>query len=60
MALAHLSMLNNELLNKDSDVVPEQPPFIILYIKLAIFMDKNGDYTKHIVRRIHLVRNSEE
>ena len=30
MDLSHFSMLNNELLNKDPDVVPEQEPLIIL------------------------------
>ena len=30
MALAHFRMLNNELLNNDTYVVPEQAPIIIL------------------------------
>ena len=63
MALEHLSMLNNELLNKDTDVVPEQEFLIILDGKPAICMDKNGNYnkpTRHISRRINFIRNGEE
>ena len=30
MALAHFRIINNELKNKDPDVVPEQAPLIIL------------------------------
>ena len=33
---AHFRILNNELLNKDPDVVPEQAHIIILDIKSAI------------------------
>ena len=33
MALAHFIVLNNELLNKDPDVVPEQEYVIILDFK---------------------------
>ena len=42
MAPAHFKMLNNELLNKDTYVVPEQPPIITLDIKSAICMYNNG------------------
>ena len=30
ICLAHFTMLNNDFLNKDPDVVPEQAPFILL------------------------------
>ena len=33
IALAHFSMLNDELFNKDPDMVPEQAPIITLDIK---------------------------
>ena len=41
MDLSHFRMLNNELTNKDTDVVPEQAPIIILNSKSAIFMANN-------------------
>ena len=62
-ALANFRILNNELLNKDLDVVPEQSPPIILDRKSDICMANNYKDTKHtrqIYRRIHLVRNGEE
>ena len=62
MALSHLRMLNNELLNKDTDVAPEKALLIILDIKPDICMDNNGKDTKHtrkITTRMHLVRNGE-
>ena len=61
--LAHLGMINNELLNKDPDVVPEQAPLIILVRKSAICVDgniKDTKHTRHIFRRIHLLINGEE
>ena len=63
MALAHFSMLNNEFLNKDTDVVPEKPPLIILDTKSAVGMAKDGKDTKqniHIYRIMHFVINGEE
>ena len=60
MALSHFRMLNNQLLNKDSEVVTEQAHIIIVDIKSAICMANNNKYTKHIrniSRRMHLVRN---
>ena len=63
IALAHFRMLNNELLNKDPDAVPEQVSIIIFYSKSAIFMDKNGKDTKHTIhisRIMYFVRNGEE
>ena len=63
MSLAHFSMINNELLNKDPDLVPEKSPLIIFYIKSYICLDNNGKYTKHIrniSRIINFVRNGED
>ena len=47
MALAHFRMLIHELLNKDPDIFREEAPLIVLDSKSAIYMDKNGKYTKH-------------
>ena len=55
-------MLIHELLNRDTDIVPEEAPLIILYNKYAVCMAKNGKDTKHkmnIYRRVHSVRNGE-
>ena len=63
MALAHYRMLMNELLNKDSDIVTEEATLIILDIKSAVCMAKNGKdtkHTRHISRRVHFVRNGEK
>ena len=62
MALAHFRMLIHELLNEDPDIVPEEAPLIVLDSKSAICMAKNGrdtKHTRHIARRINLVRNRE-
>ena len=59
MALAYFRIKNNELLNKDTDVVPEQAHIIILDIKYAIWMANNGKDTKHtrnISRRMYFVK----
>ena len=56
-------MLINELLNQDPDIVPEEAPLIVLDSKSDMCMAKNGKYakyTRHIARRIHLVRNGEK
>ena len=56
-------MLIHEFLNKDTDIVPEEAPLIILDGKSAMCMDKNGKDTKHkrhIARIMHLVRNGEK
>ena len=56
MALAHFKTLNNELLKKDPDVVPEQAPLVIFDRKSAIGMATNGKdakHTRHISRRIY-------
>ena len=63
MALAHLRMLIHELLNKDPYIVPEESPLIFLDSKSAMCMAKNGKdtkHTRHIVRRMHFVRNGEK
>ena len=49
-------------MNKDPDIFPEEAPLIILYIKSTVCMAKNGKdtkHTRHISRRVHLVRNGE-
>ena len=63
MSLAYFRMLNNELVNRDPDVVPEQAPIIILDSKSDIFMAYNGNDTKHTIHiyiKMNLVRNGEE
>ena len=60
MNLAHFRMLVHELLNEDPDMVPKEALLIVLDSKYTICMAKNGRDTKntrHIARRIHLVRN---
>ena len=47
MDLACLRMLIHELLNKDTDIVPEEAPLIILDGNSDVCMDNNGKYTKH-------------
>ena len=56
-------MLMNELLNKDTDILPEEATLIILDGKSSVCMAKNGRDTKHkrhIARRINFVRNGEK
>ena len=63
MALAHLTMLNNDFLNKDTYVVPEKGPLIILYSKSYMCMAKNykdTKHTRHISIRMHFLINGEE
>ena len=63
MTLAHFRMLVAELLNEDPDMVPKEAPLIVLDIKSAQCMDKNGrdtKHTRHIARRMHFVRNGEK
>ena len=60
MALAHFRMLIHKWLNKDTYIVPEEAPPIILDSKSSVCMAKNGKDTKHIrhiSRRIHFVRD---
>ena len=63
MSLAHVMMLSYELLNKDSDLVQEQAPFIILDCKPDIYIAKNGKeskHTRHISKTTNFVRNGED
>ena len=60
MSLAHFRMLIYELLNKDTDIVPQEDPLVILDSKSAVCMYNNGKdtkHTRHISRRMHFVRN---
>ena len=47
MDLAHFRMMIHEFLNKDSYIVPEEAPIIILNIKSAACMDINGKDTNN-------------
>ena len=63
MALAHFRMLVAELLNEDPDMVPKEAPLIVLDIKSAMYMSKNGKDTKHtghIARIMIFLRNGEK
>ena len=63
MALSHFRMFIHEFLNEDPDMVPKEAPLIVLGIKSAMCMAKNGEDTKHtrqIARIIHFVRNGEK
>ena len=62
ISLVHFSMLIHEFLNKYQHIVPETEPLIILHRKYTVCMAKNckdTKHTKHITRRVHLVRNDE-
>ena len=53
-------MINNELMNKDTYIVPEQEHIIILDRKSDVCMAKNGKdtkHTRHISRIMHLLIN---
>ena len=55
-------MLIYELLNKDTDIVPEEATLIILNSKSSMCLAKNGKdskNTRHIARIINFVRNGE-
>ena len=63
MALGHFRMLIHELLNKDTDIVPEESHLIFLDSKSSMCMSNNGKDTKHIrhiSRRTHFVSNGEK
>ena len=63
MALAHFRMLINGLLNKDTYIIPEEAHLIILNSKSAVFMDNNvkdTNHTRHIARKVHLVKNGKK
>ena len=60
MNLARLRVLIHDFLNKDTDIVPEEAPIIILDRNSNVCMSKNGKYTnhtRHFARRVHLVRD---
>ena len=62
MALAHFSMLIHEWLNKYPEIFPEEDPLIVLDSKYTMFMSKIGKdtkHTRHISRRVYVVRNGE-
>ena len=62
MALSKFIIINNELMKKYPDLVPEQSPLIILDSKSDVCMSKNGKetkHTRHITRRINVDRNGE-
>ena len=49
-------------MDKDPDIVPEVAPLIILYIKSAMCIARNGKDTNHtrdISRRLNFLRNCE-
>ena len=63
MALENFRMLIHEFLNKDPAIVPEEATLIVLDRKSAMCMSKNDNdnkRTRHIARKMHLVRNGEE
>ena len=63
MALAYFRMLMNELLNEYPDMVLKEAPLNVLDSKSAMCMAKNGKdtkHTRHIERRMNLVRNGEK
>ena len=47
MSLEHYRILNNEFLNKNAYLVPEQAPLIILGIKSAVCMARNSKDAKY-------------
>ena len=56
-------MLIHYLLNKDTDLVPEEAVAIVFYSKYSMCMAKNSNdtkHTRHIARIIHFVRNGEK
>ena len=63
MALAHFSMLIHELLNKYPYIFPEEDPIIVFDSNYYVCMDTNGkdnNHTRHISRRVNVVRNGEK
>ena len=60
MDLAHFMLLIHELFNKDTYIVPEEAPIIILDNESPVCMSNNGKdakHTSHISSRMHFVRN---
>ena len=63
MDLSHFRMLIHELLNTDLDIVSEEALLIVLDSKSAMCMAQNRKdtkHTRHIARRMHLVRNGDK
>ena len=63
MALAIFRMLIPDFLNKDPDIVEEEAPLIIFNNWSPVCMANNGKdtkHTRHISRRIDVVRNDEK
>ena len=55
-------MLIHEFLNEYPYMVPKESPFIVLDSKYTMFMANNGKdnkHTRHISRKMNLVRNGE-
>ena len=62
MDLSHFRMFIHDFLNKDTYIVLEEAPIIILDINSTVCMANNGKDTNHkrqIARRVHFVRNGE-
>ena len=55
MALAHFRMLIHELLNKDTYIVKEEAPLIVLDSKSAMCMDNNGKDTKYTIHTAKII-----
>ena len=47
MALTYFGMKSHEFLNKDTNIVTDEAPLIILESKSVMCMDKNGNDSKH-------------
>ena len=59
MALANFKMSIHEQLNKDTDIVPEEDPLVVLHSNSAMCMANIGKDTKHnrqIASRMLFVR----
>ena len=63
MDLSHSRVLICEKFNKDTDIVLEEAPIIILDSKSSFCMAKNEKdtkHTRHIAGRVHFVSNGEK
>ena len=63
MALARSRMLICEFLSKDTDIIPEEDPLIILNSKSAMCMANNvkdAKHTRHIVMIMNFLSNGEK
>ena len=62
ISLTHFRMLIHNCFNKNTYIVPEKAPLIILDSKYAVCVANNGkdtNHTRHIARRVNFVRNVE-